>query len=149
MHKKGFTIVETIIAFTIISLVALAATSIITISKSSNERSNSEFLAENFCSNSFELLRAVDKRNSFDDFYGEYFVALKTIDIDIPSLPCNQFDIYVDSSFNQANVNNYSNKCEYCFTRSGNVLTLSITITDDSDKTVCSYSYSIILKEGV
>ena len=149
MNKNGFTIVETIIAFVIISVVALAATSIITISKSSTEQSNSEILATNFCDNSFELSRAISQRNSFDEFYGEFYVATSAININIPQLPCNQFDIYVDKYFNQTSASEYAYKCSYSFTNISNVLTLTITTTTSNDEVVCAHSYYIILTEGV
>lgn len=65
--KKGFTIVEIVVALAVIAIISLTATSIVLSSQNVQRDSRNEFLAAEFCNNSVAVFRsAAYNSNNFD-----------------------------------------------------------------------------------
>ena len=102
--KKGFTILEIVIALTVISLVSVTATSLVIFNQNLSDSTRDRFFAVNMCDNSIELLESVARSDvaSLDDLYTKYKAGYsKLIGKELPPLDDGKATFHMDREWKQ------------------------------------------------
>lgn len=102
--KKGFTIVEIVIALAVISLVSITATSLVIFNQNLSDSTRDKFFAVNMCDNSIELLESVAHSDvsSLDELYAKYKTGYsRLIGKELPALEDGKAFVYMDRDWDQ------------------------------------------------
>lgn len=150
--KKGFTIVEIVVALVIISIVSLTATTIVLSGQAAQKKSHDKFFAVNLCNNSISVfLSAAKESEDFDGMYELFGGRIKSaLDIDAPEeLEVTTGEeqeeslyvaaIYFDGSWKQTNEEDGKFTCEMSFVCRNSFVTLSISIRNSNELYSTSY----------
>lgn len=146
--KKGFTVVEIVIALVIIAIVSLTATSLVLTSQSIQKNSRDKFFAVNLCNNSIAIFQSAaaesaDLKGTYDSFATKLHYLLE-IDLSDPEDSTDTTaEIYFDGSFKQVDFDDDGVRfvCSLSFTNDGNTVFFEIQVRSSGGKELCSSSY--------
>ena len=168
LRKKGFTIVEIVIALAVIAIVSLAATSIVLTSQSVQKKTRDKFFAVSFCNNSLSIFQSAaamsadinsdesdnaDSQNThLSNMYSLFSDGMsKLLNVTMPNIEEDSIDhdtitidsIYFDGDWKQTNQEDEKFTCYMSF-KEDNGLTFTIRIYNN-DNELYSLSYSMPL----
>ena len=102
-RKRGFTVVEIVIALAIIAIISLAATSLVLISQSSQKKSRDKFFAVTLCNNTISVVQSAAKDSkSLDEMYELFTDRIDSLlSIKLDNLTDSKTKICFDGSWKQ------------------------------------------------
>lgn len=156
--KKGFTIVEIVIALALIAIVSLTATTIVLSGQSIQKRSSDKFFAVNFCNNSIAVFQsavteATNVQNDEDDkdtltgIYNSFTTKINLLGVKLPDeLTDFQTIVYFNGNWQQIKVTESDSakfECILSFKVSevGNTVTLELLVNSNKETELYSTSY--------
>lgn len=163
--KKGFTIVEIVVALVIISIVAIATTSVVLSSQKIQKDTRDKFFAVSFCNNSVVVFQSAVKGQDLSKDAKEILTDSNGLNVSFANIMSNSLDIeqmefisddtssnstiFFDSNWKQTSKDTGSAKFECVFTfeildGSNKTVNFNITIntiSNDNELYSASYSY--------
>lgn len=149
MNKKGFTLVEIVIALAVLSVISAVVSSLAVFGGKNDEQERNKFFAVNICKNLQTVFRAASDNykgeNTLTAFYADYKNRVfDSLDYELPDLVDNTATLLID---NNGKISDSGlTKCELRFTTEQNKIKLTVTASVD-DKILCSLAYQTIIKE--
>lgn len=137
-RKKGFTIVEIVVALAVIAIISLATTTLVLTSQNAQKQSRDKFFAANFCNNSIAILQSAAKDAvDIDGMYGTFESEFESLlGVELGELTENETTIYFDGSWSQINTADGAKfKCVLSFTEGENkTVIFDIQINNNDDE---------------
>ncbi len=149
--KKGFTIVEIVIALVIISIASLTATSLVLASQQISKKTRDRFFATDLQDNSIAIFTSLTNVNGGYDQLVDVFVERMsgTLDLEINDIKRNEnkttITLGFDSNWKQAD-QNIKHKCTIILKANNKTLELYILVKASSITVECGYE---IYAEGL
>lgn len=145
MKSKGFTIVETIVSIIILGIIATTVATLILLSNSASTKSHNKILATNLCNNSTEIFRTIKDVDSLSDYSTEFKNTMLTVlGYSLTEEVNEKFTLFLDDKLLQTGAENKKILCTFVFSKSNDLITLSITVHFDNGEQYFANCYAII-----
>ncbi len=145
MKSKGFTIVETIVSIIILGIIATTVATLILLSNSASTKSHNKILATNLCNNFTEIFRTIKDVDSLSDYSTEFKDTMLTVlGYSLTEELNEKFTLFLDDKLLQSDATNKKILCTFVFSKSNDLITLSITVRFDNDEQYFANCYAII-----